>query len=474
MYARLVKRTAAIMGFGVADLNEAVPLTELGLDSLMAVRIRNAARQDFAVELPSDLMLRGATLREIGESVLEGLGLGLGPGLGPERDAEDGATSPAPPDAPQDATASSSVAPPELPGTIQPRDAAERLVAGAWAEVLRERPADVRADFVSAGGDERAAGALVDVIRRRLGDARPSLTAETVLGQRTVAAIAELIRPTVNPTGESPVNVLRPPLPGAFELPLFTFHPAGGPTSVYQPLTQLLPPDQAVYGMERLDGVGTMEDKAAHYLTLIRELQPRGPYRLLGWSFGGCLAYETAQQLTDAGEAVDFLGLIDTILPAALPDLDSRDLLLRRFGRFAEYIEKTYGHRLDLDYDELAATPDDQQIDVVMRLVAEAGLDMSPGIMEHQRTSYIDARVGERYTPRPYDGHVVLYRAQQAQPLTTALDPRYLRKEADLGWAPLCPSLEVVPVEGDHLSLIDPPSVATIARHLRQSLAAPS
>jgi phthiocerol/phenolphthiocerol synthesis type-I polyketide synthase D len=94
--------------------------------------------------------------------------------------------------------------------------------------------------------------------------------------------------------------------------------------------------------------------------------------------------------------------------------------------------------------------------------------------MEHQRTSYIDARVGERYTPRPYDGHVVLYRAQQAQPLTTALDPRYLRQEADLGWAPLCPSLEVVPVEGDHLSLIDPPSVATIARHLRQCFAASS
>ncbi|MEU3784504.1 SDR family NAD(P)-dependent oxidoreductase [Streptomyces sp900129855] len=470
VYSRLVRRTAAIMGFSPANLNDAVPLTELGLDSLMAVRIRNAARQDFAVEVPSDLLLRGATLREIGENVLEGLGLEFERG----RDTEDGAASPAGADAHQDATASSSVVPPELPRTIQPRDAAERLVAGAWAEVLRERPADVHADFVEAGGNQRSAGALVDAIRRRLGDARPNLTTETVLGQRTVAAIAELIRPTVNPTGESPVNALRPPLPGSSQPPLFTFHPAGGPTSVYQPLTQLLPADQAVYGMERLDGVGTMEEKAAHYVTLIREIQPQGPYRLLGWSFGGCLAYETAQQLTDAGEAVDFLGLIDTILAAALPDLDSSDLLLRRFGRFAEYIEKTYGHRLDLDYDELAATPDDQQIDVVMRLVSEAGLDMSPGIMEHQRTSYIDARVGERYTPRPYDGHVVLYRAQQAQPLTTALDPRYLRQEADLGWAPLCPSLEVVPVEGDHLSLIDPPSVATIARHLRQCFAASS
>lgn len=203
---------------------------------------------------------------------------------------------------------------------------------------------------------------------------------------------------------------------------------------------------------------------------LIRGLQPVGPYRLLGWSFGGCLAYEAARQLTEAGEQVDFLGLIDTILPAALPDLDSEEVLLERFGRFTEYIEKTYGKRLDLPYDELAATPDERQIDVVMRLVAEAGLDMSPGIMEHQRTSYVDARVGGCYRPQPTDVPVVLCRARQAQPLTTALDPRYLRSEADLGWAPLCRSLEIVPVEGDHLSLIDPPHVAAIARHLTQRL----
>jgi phthiocerol/phenolphthiocerol synthesis type-I polyketide synthase D len=286
-----------------------------------------------------------------------------------------------------------------------------------------------------------------------------------------VADIAELIRPSVNPAGKSTVTVLRPSAPGAVTRPLFTFHPAGGPTSVYLPLTQLLPSDQAVYGMERLDDLNTMEEKAAHYVRLIRDLQPEGPYRLLGWSFGGCLAYEAAQQLARAGEEVGFLGLIDTILPAALPDLDSEDMLLERFGRFAEYIEKTYGKKLELPCAELAATPDERQIEVVMRLVAEAGLDMSPSIMEHQRTSYVDARVGERYVPQPTDGHVVLYRAQQAQPLTTALDPRYLRSEADLGWAPLCASLEIVPVEGDHLSLIDPPHVAAIARHLVRALA---
>jgi phthiocerol/phenolphthiocerol synthesis type-I polyketide synthase D len=50
--------------------------------------------------------------------------------------------------------------------------------------------------------------------------------------------------------------------------------------------------------------------------------------------------------------------------------------------------------------------------------------------------------------------------------LTASIDPRYQRDDADLGWASLCPRLEIVPVPGDHLSMIDPPHVEVIARHL--------
>ncbi|WP_189943111.1 type I polyketide synthase [Streptomyces aurantiogriseus] len=459
VYERLVKRTAAVMGRAVQDLDENTPLTDLGLDSLMTVRIQNAAKQDFAVALPAPFLLRGASLRALGDAVLRELGL--------VRSDPSDATAAGQP-AGQERVSTGTI--PALPTTLGPRDAAERLVAGVWNEILGRRPEDVNQDFIAAGGDQRTAHDVVEGIRRRLDATAPHLTAEHVLAHSTVATLAELIRPVVNGTGESVLRVLRDVQPGAHRPALFTFHPAGGPTSVYRPLVQLLPTTQPVYGFDRVDSLRTMEEKADHYLGLIRELQPQGPYHLLGWSFGGCLAYEVARRLRETDEAVGFLGLVDTILQAALPGLDSKEMLIKRFGRFAEYVEKTYGHRLDLPYEELAATPDEQQIDVVMRRVAEAGLDMSPGIMEHQRTSYVDARVGERYRPQPYPGHVVLYRAQEAQRLTTALDPRYVRSEADLGWAPLCPSLEVVPVPGDHLSLIDPPHVEVIARHLTKAL----
>ncbi|MFD8719844.1 SDR family NAD(P)-dependent oxidoreductase [Streptomyces sp. NPDC059629] len=463
VYARLVRRTAAIMGFTAAELGETVPLTDLGLDSLVAVRVQNTIRQDFGVDVPASRLLRGASLREVGRAVLEQLGLdATEPTAGSQATASEGNCRAEP-------------SAPTLVSVLNPRDAAERLVASSWAEVLQQGPRDVREDFITAGGDHDAAAAMADVIGRRLGDdVELSLTADAILAQRTVAAVAELIRPVVNRTGGSALTTLRPPLPGPERPPLFTFHPAGGPTSVYLPLTGLLPAEQPVYGLERVDELSTMEEKAARYRTIIRDIQPEGPYHLLGWSFGGCLAYEVALQLREAGQDIGSLGLIDTVLPPVLPEPESRQFLLERFGRFAEYIEKTYGHRLDLPYEELAATPDDQQIDVVMRLVAEAGLDMSPGIMEHQRTSYIDARVGERYVPRPQEGHVVLYRAKQPQQLTAVLDPRYLRQDADLGWAPLCPTLEIVPVDGDHLSVIDPPHVQTIAQHVTRAMGWPA
>ncbi|MCQ4079718.1 SDR family NAD(P)-dependent oxidoreductase [Streptomyces sp. RB6PN25] len=471
---RLRQRAAAVMGYEPEGMDSSVPLTTLGLDSLMSVRIRNAVQQDFGIVMPSTLLLRGASLEDLGDELLAALDLhsmaqtadvgGPGSSASPRGEGCDFGAAAAAAISPADRVR------PLLPTTLAPRDASERLVAGVWEKTLGRRPESLHQDLRAAGGDESVADALAAGIHHRLDATSPVITGQQILAHPTVAAIADLIRPAVNGEGSDTLRVLRSADHGTGTAPLFVFHPAGGPTSVYRPLVHLLPAHQPVYGFERVDTLASMEDKAQHYLEMMRDIQPCGPYRLLGWSFGGCLAYETASRLHDAGEPVDYLGLIDTILPAALPGTDSKEMVLERFKRFAEYIEITYGRPLRLPYEELARSAEDDQIEIVMRLVAETGLDMSPGILEHQRTSYIDARIGEHYQPQPYAGHVVLYRAQEAQVLTTALDPRYLRYETDLGWAPLCPSLEVVPVPGDHLTMIDPPHVTVIARHLVTSL----
>ncbi len=66
---------------------------------------------------------------------------------------------------------------------------------------------------------------------------------------------------------------------------------------MYANLVNLLEEDQPVYGFERLEGVRTLEEEGVALHRDAPRHRPARPYRLGGWSLGGCLAYEVAQQL---------------------------------------------------------------------------------------------------------------------------------------------------------------------------------
>ena len=81
---RMCARIAAVMGYADASaVDPSMPLTDLGLDSLMAVRIRNGARADFGVEPPVTLILQGASLQDLTADLMDQLGLSS-PELGTE------------------------------------------------------------------------------------------------------------------------------------------------------------------------------------------------------------------------------------------------------------------------------------------------------------------------------------------------------------------------------------------------------
>ncbi|UQS27201.1 acyltransferase domain-containing protein [Amycolatopsis thermalba] len=409
----LTSLVAGLMGFAPEQVDRHVPLTQLGLDSLLAMRARGAVERDFGLPLPVPMLLRGASLAELAAHLAEQAGFDAGPA-------------------------------PVTEVVVGPRDPAERWVARHWYDVLG-RFSGVHEDFPGDPARLRAA----------MSAELPDLPAE-LFDRPTIAAMADLLRDRIE--GSGPVRCLR----SGTGTPVFLFHPAGGPSSVYTRLVRDLPGEFPVYGFERLDEVDTVEAKAARYLDMIREIQPQGPYRLGGWSFGGCLAYECARQL---GKPVELVFLIDTILPRPA-EAPAEDLLLDRFDRFATHIEQTYGVALDIPRDELARLGEAEQIGLVMRQLAEKVPGLGEGVLHHQYTSYVDARVAERYSPGRYDGPVLLFRAQEPHPLTTALDPRYLREDESLGWDEFCPALEIVPVPGDHVSMIDPPHVSVLAAAL--------
>jgi phthiocerol/phenolphthiocerol synthesis type-I polyketide synthase D len=442
---RLRARIAWVMGHRPEDIEMEVPLSSLGVDSLVAMRAKNALETDVGISLPVRLLLQGASLADL-EAYLAGeLGIDV---------------APAP------------VAGPVVPATdVEARDGTERWLSSVWEQVTGTAPSGVTAPLPSLGSADQA-GTVADLILARLADepaaaGRTLPTRPALVSAASIEAQAEIVRDLIENVGDSVVRLLAAGDRGV--RPLFVFHPAGGTTSVYYPMVSQIDSSIPVYGFERLDGLTGIDDKVDRYLAEIRRIQPDGPYRLGGWSFGGALGYRTAQRLREQGSEVELLFLIDTIL--VRPDeQDEQDMLAGRFERFIEYLENTYDLDLDIDVRGLVDLPEPEQVTTLMRLVQEAGANLSPALMEHQRTSYEDARIAEKFQPTGYgDGRVVLYRSTD-RGLTTSIDPRYARTEDSLGWDVYCNDLEVVRIPGNHTSMIDRPQVDTMAQHLSTAL----
>ncbi|EME55186.1 type I polyketide synthase [Amycolatopsis decaplanina] len=421
---RLTEIVAAVMGLRPDRLDADLPLVELGLDSLMANRISDAVRREFGTEPDAVSVLRGATLADLGRD------------LTPRENEE------------------------PLPSRGRAWDAADRLVLRLWQEHTGAEATGTQVRLTETGTPDRLAELLAEGLSTELDT---PVDASELRRHDSLAAIADVARAVLDTREErGPVHVLAPGEAGV--APLLLFHPGGSTCTVYRPLLDRLPPGVPCVGFERVPGVG-IEERVEHLLPLVRAQRRDRPYRLAGWSFGGALAYGVAARLAEEGEEVEFVALIDTMLPLPEPDLDPRASSARRFLRFTGYVEGTYGREVRLGHEELAPLPEEEQIELTMRRVAEAGL-LSPGVLRHQRQSFLDTLAAERGTPRRYDGRVVLYRATGHYAAGLAMEPRYSRTDLAAGWAELCPGLEIVPVEAHHLSVVDPPHVDVVARHL--------
>ena len=427
----LTDQVALVMGDPGAVVSPHVSLVDLGLDSLMATRARNVVQNELGLTLAARVVLGGATVAEVADQLADQLGIG------------------------GDSGASAIV-------RVGPRDPSERLVAQVWTDVLGTRDLAVDDAFDALGGGL----AEMESVRERLAPHVGSVpTVAELLSAANLAETADLVRDAYEGNDGSVVRWLRR---GGRRDPLFVFHPAGGPTSVYQPLVSLLDEEQPVVGFERIDDATSIEAKVERYLPLVREIQPHGPYRLMGWSFGGLLADALAERLGETDE-VEVVAMIDTVLPLGDGAIDD-DQVVQRYQRFVDHVEQTYGTALPLDLTDLVSRSEVEQVELIREALGALGAAMPSGVVEHQVTSYVDTRIAEHYTPRHFAGTRVLYRASAVEQTGAALDPRYQRSDADLGWGPHSARLEVVPVPGDHISMIDRPHVDVIAQHLDRLL----
>lgn len=529
---RLGAIVSAAMGYEPEDLPWEVPLIELGLDSLMAVRIKNRVEYDFDLPPIQLAAVRDANLynveklieyaiehrdeveqlheyqktqtaEEIARAQAEMLSgatpSSVVPAPDPQAEPQTQPAAPAPasdapiPPPPTDPSGpsgpsgngsgnnSANGAKANLTGAaealsqetvaqalnsdVPPRDAAERVTFATWAIVTGKSPGGIFNLLPKL--DEDTAAKMAQRLSER---AEGPITAEDVLSSENIQALADKVRQYLEAgTIDGFVRTLRArPEDDPTKVPVFVFHPAGGSTVVYEPLLNRLPADTPMYGFERVEG--TIEERAAQYVPKLIEMQGDGPYILAGWSLGGVLAYACAIGLKRLGKDVAWVGLIDAVR-AGEEVPQTKEEIRKRWDRYARFAEKTFQVTIpEIPYEQLEELDDEGQIRFVLEAVKQSGVQIPAGIIEHQRTSYLDNRAIDTAEIQPYDGHVTLYMADRYHDDAIMFEPRYAVRKPDGGWGEYVSDLEVVPIGGEHIQAIDEPIIAKVGAHMTQAL----
>ncbi|MDK8306664.1 polyketide synthase Pks13 [Corynebacterium imitans] len=433
------------MGYDPDDLPDELPLIDLGLDSLMGMRIKNRVENDFQIPPLQVQTLRDASVADVIRIVEDAVA-----------GRESAAAAPT-----EAAPAETSAEPAEAHGVgVAPRDASERLVFGAWAKYAGKAAAGVTSPLASIS--EAQAEKIAAHLSERSGI---EVSAAQVLEAETLEPLANLVREGLETEVEGNIRVFRD---GSDDVnPVFVFHPAGGSSSVYAPLARRLKDNVPVYGVERREG--SLKERAAAYVEDIEKLANGRKVVLAGWSFGGALAYEVAHQL--GNDKIDFIALLDTTQPSE-PIPDTPEETKARWGRYAAFAKETYGLDFEVPYELLDTAGEEALLEMLTQFLATTDASehgLAAGVLEHQRASFVDNQILNHLDFGQWaevNVPVLLFRAERMHDGAIALEPNYAHIDEDGGWGAIVKDLTIVHLPGDHLAVVDEPAVGIVGKHM--------
>lgn len=349
---------------------------------------------------------------------------------------------------------------------VAPADALQLQLTQIWEELLNVHPVGIRDNFFELGGNSLLAVRLMAKVHKLY---QQELSLSTLLQGPTVEHLANVLRQQTTVQHWSSLVEIQP---GTSQRPLFFVHPVGGNVLCYVDLARHLGTEQPFYGLQSVGLNGEqppytrVEDMAAHYIQELQTIQPQGPYLLGGWSMGGLVAYEMAQQLHQQQQEVAALVLLDSRVPTSVPNLDDATLLTW----FARDLSGLVGKNFTLLPDEIQNLKSEAGLHYLLEQAIKA--DILPSdieVTQMQRLLEIfkaNTRAMWNYQPRVYAQPMLLIRPQEV--FSADFDDF---GDASWGWHKFAQQLTIQTISGNHYSILAQPHVQVLAQQLREYLA---
>jgi amino acid adenylation domain-containing protein len=340
-----------------------------------------------------------------------------------------------------------------------PQGQVEEAIAGLWRKLLAVERVGRDDNFFELGGHSLLA---VQFVARMHTELNVQLSLSDVIAAPTPASIANLLqsdRADVMPN----LECMRK---GAGQPPLFFIHDGSGELTYARRLLPWIPEEVPVYGfnaaLARGEGFDSIPELAARYVRQMRSVQAHGPYRLAGYSAGGAIAYEMAQQLLGVDESVGLLAVLDSLA-------DYQGL-----GNFTRQPVSGEQELTTLDLiDVLAALGD-----LPPALLAQLGDLAHTGTLDDVLAcckaygvlpAFLEKTLVRNYMA--FSRRLVEALRGYAHPASQSLQVHLLvaqeERERDItsGWQAIAGRrLQVWPVQGNHLSMMDSPHVEQVGR----------
>ncbi|MBJ7297986.1 MAG: non-ribosomal peptide synthetase, partial [Dolichospermum sp.] len=338
---------------------------------------------------------------------------------------------------------------------IAPRTTIELQLTQIWSSVINITPVGVQDNFFELGGHSLLAVSLMSQIQKHF---QVNLPLATLFQSPTIEQLAHLLNSSTNSLLRS---ALVPIKSNGNQPPLFCIHPRGGNVLCYQHLAYYLNSEQPFYGLQSVglnpqnEPHTSIEQMATYYIQELQTIQPHGPYFLSGWSLGGLVAFEMAQQLSRQGEQIALLALLDSYYFSMTAQAQEPEDDLARLVELLKEDSDLYLEQMrEFSYEE-------QLIYVIEQAKQKNLLPDDFDLAEAHsflKVGKLNGQAANNYQPQYYPGSIVLFQASETDASFKST------------WNELVEHIETYVVPGNHENMVEPPHVQTLAQKLQKSL----